>query len=209
MRRTWYCMIECIRNLVDEVHKKTALWLCSNYRWILLPLFETSHMTKRRRQRIRAKTACAMYTWAHYCFHMWLKQKAQQHPWCHVVEVREDYTSKTCGRCGAIHQDLGGNKTFQCLLAQCRYVADRDMSAAHNILIRTLTDAGIPGPTPLLPFYYRRRNNDDNNTPHLMGNHGVGHVGLALPDHSALTAEGGSRTRRRFAAVNDREACSL
>jgi len=210
MRRAWYRMIERIRNLVDEVHKKTALWLCRNYRWILLPPFETSRMTKRRRRRIRAKTARQMYTWSHYRFRMWLKQKAQQHQWCHVVEVREDYTSKTCGRCGAIHWDLGGDKTFRCPLAQCGYVADRDISASRNILIRTLTDAGISVPAPLLlPFYYRRRRTSDDNTPRLVGNHGVIHVGLALPDDLASGIGEDSGTRRRLAAVNDREACSF
>lgn len=36
------------RNLIEEVHKKAARWLCENHRYILIPKFETARMTARR-----------------------------------------------------------------------------------------------------------------------------------------------------------------
>nr|UMO78250.1 HTH OrfB IS605 superfamily domain containing protein [Pandoravirus belohorizontensis] len=36
------------RNLIEEVHKKAARWLCENHRYILIPKFETARMTTRR-----------------------------------------------------------------------------------------------------------------------------------------------------------------
>ena len=36
-----------IINLVDEIHWQAARWLTSNYKLILLPIFETQDMTRR------------------------------------------------------------------------------------------------------------------------------------------------------------------
>jgi transposase len=56
-----------------------------------------------------------------------------------VIECYEDYTSKTCGQCGVLNQKLGGHKVFNCPEEGCDYIADRDISAARNILLRYLT----------------------------------------------------------------------
>ena len=126
-----------IKNLVKEVHRKMATWLCENYRVVLIPKFETSRMVKRGGRKIRSKTARGMLTWSHYAFRAMLKDKAELFPWVTIVECDEAYTSKTCGQCGHIHQKLGSSKTFRC--PNCKYVADRDISAARNILLRYLS----------------------------------------------------------------------
>ena len=64
---------------------------------------------------------------------------------CQLIVCDEAYTSKTCGACGTLYQKLGSNKTFKC--AACGYEADRDISAARNILLRYLTREGIGSPT--------------------------------------------------------------
>jgi len=86
-----------------------------------------------------------MLTWAHYRFRHRLLQKAELHPWCQIIVCDEAYTSKTCGACGTLNQKLGSNKTFKC--AACGCEADRDISAARNILLRYLTREGIGSPT--------------------------------------------------------------
>ena len=53
-----------------------------------------------------------------------------------VYLVDESYTSKTCGRCGAINNKLSGSKTFHC--GECNLTIDRDMHAARNILIKNM-----------------------------------------------------------------------
>ncbi|MGB2444664.1 MAG: hypothetical protein ACPIC5_07965, partial [Candidatus Poseidoniaceae archaeon] len=55
-----------IRNLVDELHKKLATWLCLNYRVVLLPEFETSKMIRRGQRKIGSRTVRSMVTWSHY-----------------------------------------------------------------------------------------------------------------------------------------------
>lgn len=136
-RKAWLRILERIRNKVDELHKKLATWLCENYRVVLIPTFETQRMVRRRNRKLRSKTARGMCTWSHYRFRQRLKEKAELFPWCTVIECDEAYTSKTCGACGKLHQKLGSNKTFTC--PNCDYVADRDVSASRNILLRYLT----------------------------------------------------------------------
>ena len=81
-------------NLVDELHWQTARWLTSNYKIILLPSFETHHMTRRAGRKIRSKTARMMLNFRHYEFKRRLLWKAWQRG-ALVIEVNEAYTSKT------------------------------------------------------------------------------------------------------------------
>lgn len=127
-----------IRNLVDEFHKKFIRWLVQTRALILLPKFNSHDFTKTSRgyNRLKGKAARNMMTWAHARFRTRLVDKLIDFPNSQVQFVNESWTSKTCGKCGAIHQKLGKNKTFQC--PSCHFECDRDMNASRNILIRFL-----------------------------------------------------------------------
>jgi putative transposase len=127
-----------IQNLVDELHKKAAHFLTTNYRVIFLPTFETSQMVKRAKRKINKKSARQMLTWAHYRFKQIIKHQADKNGSI-VVDVSEAYTSKTCGNCGHIHRKLGGSKVFKC--PNCQTVIGRDLNGARNILLRALSDS--------------------------------------------------------------------
>ena len=148
MRRAALRMQLRIRRLVDDVHCRLARWLCEHYRVVLLPEFRVSEMVikwdpsrraGRQRRCIRSRTARNMLTWGHFRFRQRLLAKAREFPACAVVLCDEAYTSKTCGRCGELHAKLGASKVFRCPAAGCGFVADRDASAARNILLRYLT----------------------------------------------------------------------
>lgn len=126
-----------IQNLINEAHKQVASYLTKHYGTIFLPTFETSQMVQKTRRKIRSKTARAMLTWAHYRFKVFLKQKAVLNG-CAVVDVTEEYTSKTCTCCGHIHQKLGGSKTFKC--PSCGHTLPRDMNGALGIMLKALSD---------------------------------------------------------------------
>ena len=136
-RRQMLRKADQIKNKVKEIHRKLALWLCQTYKVILIPVFESSQMVRKGKRKINAMTARNMLTWSHYGFRTLLKNKAELYPWVTVVECDEHYTSKTCGCCGEINDKLGGNKVFRC--KKCPYVADRDINAARNILLRYLS----------------------------------------------------------------------
>jgi len=124
-----------IRNLVDDVHKKTASFLARSFDVVLLPTFNASSMVKRARRRINSKTARAMLTWAHYRFRQTLLARVRS-TGTHVELVTEEYTSKTCGKCGQLHDKLGSSKVFRCPSLGCAHVVDRDANAARNILLK-------------------------------------------------------------------------
>ena len=152
-RKAWLRLLERIRNMVNESHKKLATHLCENYRVVLIPKFETQRMVRRRDRKLNSKTARGMCTWAHFRFRERLKAKAELYPWCKVIECDEAYTSKTCGDCGRINTKLGAKKTFIC--PSCGYKADRDGSASRNVLLRYLTRnfglSGVTAPCHLEP----------------------------------------------------------
>jgi putative transposase len=124
---------ERIKHLVDEMHKKTACFLENHYDVVILPKFDVRSMTKRERRKINRKTTRDMLTWAHGRFRERLAFKLGDR----LVDCKEDYTSKTCTRCGKINQHLGGSKTFHC--RECGLVVDRDHAAARNILLKNLS----------------------------------------------------------------------
>jgi putative transposase len=64
-----------------------------------------------------------------------LKQKAEESG-CHVHEVPEHYTSKTCGKCGRLHWNLGKSEVFKCPF--CGWTMDRDFNGARNIFIMNI-----------------------------------------------------------------------
>jgi putative transposase len=140
MRKAANRMREKIQNLIDEVHKQSACYLTENYRLILLPRFETSQMVAKTRRKIRSKTVRSLLTWAHYRFKMVLKHQASKRG-CVVLDVGESHTSKTCGRCGHRHDNLGGSKIYNC--PNCGTITPRDANGARNIMLRALRDSSF------------------------------------------------------------------
>jgi putative transposase len=126
-----------IRNLTNEVHNQASAMLTKNYKHIFLPTFETSKMVVKKKRKIRSKTARNMLTWSHYRFKKTLKFHALKRD-CVVHDVTEEYTSKTCSKCGHVHEKLGGNKKFKC--PSCGHQLPRDWNGAINIFIKSLND---------------------------------------------------------------------
>ncbi len=93
-----------------------------------------------------------MITWSHYQFQQRLKQKSKHYYKCHVVEVTEEWTSKTWV-CGAVDMTLGGKQIYKCKgevkgnenneqlsLSPCGYQLDRDCHGSRNILWKSLDE---------------------------------------------------------------------
>jgi len=91
-------------------------------------------LKRKKERKIGNKTVRNLLTWSHYRFRQRLLQKSREYPWCKIIETTEEYTSKTCGNCGTIKNNLGGNKVFKC--SCCKVKIDRDFNGARNILIK-------------------------------------------------------------------------
>jgi putative transposase len=131
-----YKKIDCF---VDELHFKTIRFLKTNYKWILLPSFESQEMVKKG---FNKKFNRNMLQLKHYKFKERLKASCSLDPTTTLNIVMEDYTSKTCGGCGWIKNNLGGGRTFKC--DECKLVIDRDINGARNIAIKYLVGSNTP-----------------------------------------------------------------
>lgn len=136
LKRRIFKSITKIKNTVNDLHKKAASFLTRNFKYILLPKFDVLNMTKRKLptkiRNIGNKTVRNMLMLSHSKFLEYLKFKTDN-----LILVNEEYTSKTCGTCGYLNDELGSKKKFEC--SKCCYKNDRDLNAARNILLKYLT----------------------------------------------------------------------
>ena len=85
-----------------------------------------------RQNRLNAKVSFVLNALSHYQFQQHLLHKAEEYG-CRVVIVTEEYTSKTCGRCGRIGS-VFNKREKRC--DDCGYGMNRDINGARNILIK-------------------------------------------------------------------------
>jgi putative transposase len=127
---------ERVKNLVKELHHKTALYYVRNYECVLLPSFDVSRMVENqdptKSRTIGKRTVRSMLDWRHYQFKQHLLHKAKEYN-CQVVVTGEAYTTRTCGCCGYIKSDVGSSEVFSC--NKCRWRCGRDYNAARNVLL--------------------------------------------------------------------------
>jgi len=136
MRNRCHKIITKIQGVTNDLHKKTINLLCANFETIIIPKFEGSKKVKKKGRQINCKSVRKMLSLSHGKFLEKLEQSCIKSS-NRLIKVSEEYTSKTCGNCGNVKKDLGGNKTYNCLL--CGYNIDRDTNGARNIMLRVLT----------------------------------------------------------------------
>lgn len=121
-------------DLVNDLHNQVASWLSKTYSQILLPTFGTSKMLSGG--DLPSGVNRRMQGLAFYRFQEKLKGLCGHK----VYLVGEEYTTKTCGCCGKINNEVGSSIIFRC--PSCGMESDRDFHAARNILIKTITQYG-------------------------------------------------------------------
>jgi len=128
-----YIKWKYIKNLIEELHWKTIIFLIENYDIIILPEFKTSKMIKSKKLGKITKRLMNMYSF--YKFKEKLKYKCRIYN-KKLIIVDESYTSCTCGVCGNINKNLKTKEVFSC--SECNIKIDRDVSGARNILIKNI-----------------------------------------------------------------------
>lgn len=126
-----------IKNLRSECHKQIGSYLAKNYDVIVLPTFETSAMVVKKQRKLKNKTARAMMTWAFYQFSQILEHLCYRYG-SKLVRITEEYTSKTCTKCGHVHRKLGSSLNFKC--PECGYQIPRDFNGAVGIFLKAMWD---------------------------------------------------------------------
>jgi putative transposase len=128
-----------IKNLQEELHKKTSGWLCKNYSNIVIPKFGSKNMVKKVDRKLQTKTVRAMSVLAHGKFLERLHHKGEEYG-TNIVVIDEKYTSKTCSCCGNVKTKRFTSKVYQC--EKCLLKIDRDRNGAINILKKLFSPIG-------------------------------------------------------------------
>lgn len=123
---------ERIFNLVEELHKKLVKWLVENYNYIFLPRLNF-HLCKKLNKKSKEK----MSAYSHCRFMDRLRNKTREYTTTKLIEVKEDFTSKTCSNCGNLHKSLKNKDLYKC--EECKIEMGRDINAAKNIMLKYLT----------------------------------------------------------------------
>jgi putative transposase len=126
---------ERIKNLVADLHWKTARFLCQRFDTILIGNMSTKDIIKSTGSVLNACSKRFCQALSHFTFRERLKTKCEQYN-VQFKCVDESYTSKTCGSCGELNDKLGGAETFKCAKERCSYTMLRDIHGARNILIK-------------------------------------------------------------------------
>ena len=121
------------KHVVKDMHYKSAHFLCKSFDNIFFPAFN-SHAIAQGCLRPKVKRRLNMLSF--FQFRCRLKETASKYKGVIVKRGTEAYTSKQCGGCGTLNEKLGGSEVFTC--KSCNLVADRDVHAARNILLRHL-----------------------------------------------------------------------
>jgi transposase len=129
----WHMKWKRIKNLVSEMHWKSIRYLVKNYDTIMYPDYRVSQMLKKDKLGKMTKRLMTMYR--SYEFRQRLEYQCKKNK-RELIIVDESYTSCTCGKCGKKHENLRGNKVFEC--PSCGVCMDRDASGSRNILLKHL-----------------------------------------------------------------------
>lgn len=152
-----------INNRVKDLHNKSALFLCKNFKRILIPVFQTQKMVRNekydlkgelnainniegydkmknrlrsvtKKRRLNGRVKFVLNMLSHYKFRQHLINKANEYG-CQIKVVTEEYTSKTCTKCLKISEKYN-KRQKEC--DHCGYKIDRDVNGARNILLMNM-----------------------------------------------------------------------
>ena len=136
---------ERITNLVKELHNQTAIYLCKNYKRILIPEFRTQDMLrnykksndsnikkKARNNKLNKRVKFVLNMLAHYRFRQHLSNKCEEYG-CKLEIVNESYTSLCCTKCGFLSKKYK-KREKECM--HCGYNINRDLNGARNIFLK-------------------------------------------------------------------------
>lgn len=121
------------KNVISELHYKTANYLVKHYKMIMLPSFETQDMVKRNPNK---KVNRNLMNLNHFKFKQRLSDVCDANN--AILDIcTEEFTSQTCPKCGILTKN--GSKTFKC--SDCKFTIDRDVNGARNIFMKTILNS--------------------------------------------------------------------
>lgn len=119
-----------MRNKINDLHKKVAVYLVSNFKNIHLGKISTSSIILNKTGNLKKITKRRMNILSFFKFNEIIKFLAKKYN-SKIIDINEYMTSKTCHNCHNIQQYLGSKKVYIC--DKCNIKIDRDINASINI----------------------------------------------------------------------------
>jgi putative transposase len=119
-----------LKNLIQDMHNKSANFLLSKYKTIVIGKVSTKKMVNNLTGNIADIVKRRLMALSHFRFRMKLKMMAIKFG-TNIIETDEYLTSKCCSNCKKINDALGSSKIFNC--NHCDLKIDRDINASINI----------------------------------------------------------------------------
>ena len=119
--------------LKKEFRDKVANFLARRYEVLLVPKLGTKDMTLSAGRRLRTKVVRQMLTLGHASIFNRLREKCAEYGTT-FLEVKENYTSQTCPKCGTLRKS--SSETYNC--QNCKFSCDRDIVGALNIFLKAV-----------------------------------------------------------------------
>lgn len=120
-----------VLNIIKNFQWKASSFLCKCYNNVIIPEFRTQNL----HDNLSKYNSRVLNLLSHYKFKEKLKYQGSKYK-SKVHVVTEEYTTKTCGKCGNMNHFVGSSKMFWCV--KCNIEMERDYQAARNILIKTM-----------------------------------------------------------------------
>jgi putative transposase len=121
-----------LSNSIKDMHNKSANFLLSNYKTIIIGKVSIKKMVSNLTGNLYAITKRRLMALSHYRFRMKLHSMSKKYD-AEIIETNEYLTSRCCSNCKNIKDDLGSNKKYIC--TKCNLKLDRDINASINIYI--------------------------------------------------------------------------
>ena len=137
-QRAYDRLSDKIRNNIDELHCKSINFLVKKYNTIIIPDTNLKNMVSKKTRKLTKETVRKLLTFSHYRFRERLLMKSKIQDGLKVHVLGEEYTTKTCGKCGNLNNNVGSKKEFRCI--KCGLCLDRDVNGARNIMIKYFTE---------------------------------------------------------------------
>lgn len=118
-----------MKDIKKELHNQIIKYLIERFSKIIISPFEIQEMAS----KLSSKIARMMYNLSFYQFKRKLKEKCEENN-IELEILPEDYTTKTCTKCGNIKENVKNVKLYKC--EQCGLEIRRDFNGARNIMLK-------------------------------------------------------------------------
>jgi IS605 OrfB family transposase len=122
-----------LKNLVKELHWKSAHFLVKNYKYIFLEDFSTHSCLKSQTTKPMVKRILQQYSF--YQFKLRLAYLCKKYS-RKLILVHPALTTKGCSNCGALNY-TGDSETYTC--RNCSFITDRDYNSGKNVMVKGMT----------------------------------------------------------------------